>query len=533
MNKLLYIAFVFIWSGHTDMLAQKDILSKKDSLLIKEYQGNADKYRNINLDSSYFFLDKLEHLYSDKGLTKKQIRALMAKGNIYLIKGLTEKALQTYLEVENLSDKINHKEGRLYAAINIAAIYVETEEYEKVLDLFKKLKGELQVIDSTDIELTALSVIYNNEGIAYENLDNYKAAERSYINSIKISNKLDDKYYLANGKSNLANVKSKQDKFEEAIELHKEALQIRVENGLGVGVIQSNGNLALIYDKLGDYTVSKQYYSKALDEAVSLHVPKHISENAHGLKEILVQEGDFKGAYEMQDLIRRAGEELLNEESLKKEVRLKADYENELENKIKEKNQKQRETVLYFALGTSVLLVIIAAILYFLQKTKTRQGVLEKQNIEKEKKLLQQNLEYKNKKLVTNLMYLIQKNELISNLSSKLTEVKKSSKIEANKSINAIINELRIEMKNQSWDDFETYFQDVHIDFYKKLSKDFQLTPNELRIAAFIKLNLSSKEISSITGQTVRTIDVARYRLRKKLGLNQQEENLHTFLSKI
>jgi len=92
--------------------------------------------------------------------------------------------------------------------------------------------------------------------------------------------------------------------------------------------------------------------------------------------------------------------------------------------------------------------------------------------------------------------------------------------------------ELENEIDTNSWKEFELRFQDVHQNFYEKLQKLFpDLTPSERKLAAFLKLNMSSKEISVITGQSIRSLEVARYRLRKKLGITNQDVNLIGFLS--
>jgi len=68
--------------------------------------------------------------------------------------------------------------------------------------------------------------------------------------------------------------------------------------------------------------------------------------------------------------------------------------------------------------------------------------------------------------------------------------------------------------------------------FYKELHKAHpDLTPNEIKICAFIRLNMSTKEISAITHQTVKTINMARFRLRKKLNIDRDENLLSYFKS--
>ena len=76
-------------------------------------------------------------------------------------------------------------------------------------------------------------------------------------------------------------------------------------------------------------------------------------------------------------------------------------------------------------------------------------------------------------------------------------------------------------------------FKEVHSDFYDALSEAFLgLTPNEIKICAFLRLNMSTKEISSITHQSIKSINMARFRLRKKLNV-ERDENLISFLTQL
>jgi DNA-binding NarL/FixJ family response regulator len=72
----------------------------------------------------------------------------------------------------------------------------------------------------------------------------------------------------------------------------------------------------------------------------------------------------------------------------------------------------------------------------------------------------------------------------------------------------------------REWDEFELWFQEVHKDFYRKLNDNFpDLTSREMKICAFLKLNLNTKEIASLTNLTVKTVEVYRSKIRKKLNL--------------
>ncbi|MBI4646098.1 MAG: hypothetical protein HY738_05735 [Bacteroidia bacterium] len=88
------------------------------------------------------------------------------------------------------------------------------------------------------------------------------------------------------------------------------------------------------------------------------------------------------------------------------------------------------------------------------------------------------------------------------------------------KKLNIIINCYKVSASIINWQEFELYFGQVHQSFYKNLNQKYpSLTPNEQKICAFLKLNMSNKEISAITFKTENSIKKARLRLRKKIGI--------------
>jgi DNA-binding CsgD family transcriptional regulator len=130
-------------------------------------------------------------------------------------------------------------------------------------------------------------------------------------------------------------------------------------------------------------------------------------------------------------------------------------------------------------------------------------------------------------------MYLLRKNEFIIRIAEKLKIAKLDAKVENQKILTELIKELESNSTMISREEFEVRFQEVYTGYYTKLNTKFpDLTPNELRLCAFFRLNMTTKEIAAITYQSTNSIVVARYRLRKKLGL-EKEENLVGFLSKI
>jgi hypothetical protein len=100
-------------------------------------------------------------------------------------------------------------------------------------------------------------------------------------------------------------------------------------------------------------------------------------------------------------------------------------------------------------------------------------------------------------------------------------------------SIIQLQNQLKTELSPNSWKEFEIQFNDVHPGFQNQLLKRFpELSPSERRLCSFLRLDMNTREIASLTGQTFKSIEVARTRIRKKMNLSR-EENLSNFIASI
>ncbi|RYY00234.1 MAG: hypothetical protein EOO53_22325 [Gammaproteobacteria bacterium] len=85
---------------------------------------------------------------------------------------------------------------------------------------------------------------------------------------------------------------------------------------------------------------------------------------------------------------------------------------------------------------------------------------------------------------------------------------------------------------DENWEHFAHHFDKVHTDFLVVLKSRYpNLTPGELKLCAYLRMNLSNKEIAQLVNISTRGVEIARYRLRKKLGLSK-ETNLFDFLIK-
>lgn len=170
---------------------------------------------------------------------------------------------------------------------------------------------------------------------------------------------------------------------------------------------------------------------------------------------------------------------------------------------------------------------------------KRQQDLLKQKTEESEHRLmllkneqLQRELASKSRELANAAMNIVYKNELLTNVHDELLELKdkdgrKLSKEQLIK-INKIIDDARGDERD--WNLFENSFNEAHENFFKRLKADYpELVPNDLKLCAYLRMNMSSKEIASLLNITTRGVEIRRYRLRKKLSL-PAGKNLTEFL---
>jgi len=143
---------------------------------------------------------------------------------------------------------------------------------------------------------------------------------------------------------------------------------------------------------------------------------------------------------------------------------------------------------------------------------------------------IQKELEHKNRELMTKTMYLAKHNEFLITISDLIQGPGEIDSGTSREILSKINDSLSIE---DQWKEFDLWFNEVHQDFCDSLRDHFpELSPREMKICAFLKLKLSSKEIADLTHLTVGTIEQYRTRLRKKLEL-REGENIQLFLDSL
>ncbi len=140
-------------------------------------------------------------------------------------------------------------------------------------------------------------------------------------------------------------------------------------------------------------------------------------------------------------------------------------------------------------------------------------------------------VEHKNSELASIALQIAHKNEFLNQLKCKLEALTKNTNPALQKEVLELINKIDFDLRmDDEWKRFEFHFDEVHVGFLKRLKDLYPtLSPNELRLCAYLRLNMTTKDIAQILNISIRGVEISRYRLRKKLGI-EGDTNLIDFM---
>lgn len=210
-----------------------------------------------------------------------------------------------------------------------------------------------------------------------------------------------------------------------------------------------------------------------------------------------------------------------------KKVEAQLEYERQLSDM---KHRKQKMTLLFVAL-VLLLSILVMVLLLNRKKIMLKNKDIQLENEQLIKDSMAKELDLRNREMTAKTLVQVQRQEWVNEMIQKLKAASDDKKaLSAN--VREIIRNLEQYKNVSNPDDFDYYFTKTNPDFYDKLRADFpNLTSNELRLCAYLKMNLNTKDIAAICNITPESARVARSRLRKSLNLVDSNIDLTSFLS--
>lgn len=450
-------------------------------------------------------------------------RTIMAVA--YAQVGDFDNSSKLYFENLKLYEKQNEKKLLGSTLGNIGADFFRQQSYEKALEYINKA---LMIAKETN-NLPLITDQYNNLAGIYQIRDrNLPKALHYYFEALKVARKINDFEQQGINIINIGRLYQEMKRPDSAFLYLNQSLVLFQKVNNPALIADSYIALGNYYYSLKNFTDGKELATKALHIGEEHKMNQTIYWASDLLYNICLKEKDTLEAYKYL-VIRTQKIDSLNALQNKKEL-FKLEFQYNQEKIAKE--QKMRQQKNYFLLGFIILGLLSGLFVTILfnsrQKIKIKNTILEKEKAESD-------LKFKNKELSINLLALLKKNELITEISQKVSAFGNSSTtIDLKKAAVKLNLEIKQSSDDRLWQEFSMRFKEINHEFYDRLMKRHSdLTQSELKLCAYLRLNMSTKEISDLTGQRTETLEMARYRLRKKFGLTNSESNLVAFLSKI
>lgn len=510
------------------------------------------------------YASEANELARSTGSDTSIVKSLISLSKNYLALNDYKKAIEYGEKALSLAEKTNLPREAAISGNSIAIIYAELGDFDRSSQYYFR---SIQIFEQIN-DLVEIGVTYGNIGADFLSQGNYAKAIEYSEKSLSIARRANDKIGICQQLNNLGaiyleglnNLQRARKYFGEAAIIAAERKDYQTS-----GIVSSN--MGLIYAREQNHDSAIILFKRAMDfyEKInnrhrrsevlillgklylkigktdeSIIVGKEVLEtglsfNSKGLiynastllKSAYLSKQDTSTAFRFSEIGEVAKDSLFKMRSQKELIKAELHYNHE--RLAKEMRYKQLKN--YFILGFIIMFLITGLIATYLFYTKQK---VKLKNMELEKEMVDTALVYKNKELSANLMTLLKKNEMLTEISNKLSTIENTNSEDAKAAIARLNREIKHKSDDTIWKEFSVRFNETNSEFYNKVLAQFpDLTNSELKLCAYLRLNMTTKEIADLTGQSAQAVEKARYRLRKKLGIGNSDHNLVTFLNQV
>ena len=508
----------------------------------------AFQFEQINPDTLVELSLQAAELANTNNLDSLKIVAEIQATRGYMRAGSFDSSLELSKQLLNYIDNLKPGQFELERASvirSIGNIYFIQFEQEKSLDFYQ----EAEPVYLKYNDYGNLTALYDNMASSYLELSDLDKAEEYYLKSL---------YYYQNyetGRSvgrlyvNLANLYQRLENTEKAKDYALQALEYAEQENALIMKTYSYRILGTAAYLEKNYEEAISYNLKSLEIANELGIVYEQKDSYLNLAKIYKEMGDFENAYINYVEHKTYYDSLQNEQSNNRLAELRTEYEVdkiEQEKALLEKENQLKSTrviAVSSTLGLALLLMIFGIIAYATRKRREIE-LLEKDRIiaDSKKQLAEEELsnvrlreENLQKELTNYALHIVEKNDFLQEVKTEMADLKTDMKSDiAIKHINRLGNKIYQNLLlNKDREEFEIQVEQACSGFFKNLEmKHPELTNQERRLAALLRLNLTSKEISGIMNISPKSVDQSRYRVRKKIGLDK-EINLANYFNQI
>lgn len=452
--------------------------------------------------------------------------AFQAQSNIYENQGFYDKATKQVFKSLKILEKTNDSARIADAYYRLAVLEYRTKNIDKAIDYNLKAIKIYDQINDLHYKAQAL----NDIGVYYKKLEDFTNSEKYLLEALTTSRGINNRSIEVASLQNLGTIYTNGNQYKKGIEMIKESIQIAESIGAKRRVSTAEIALARAYTNHGENDLAITIINNATPYIKESNNLSLLVSALEVKSKAYKNSGNYELALESFEISQTHKDSLFNEQTSKQIETIRAAYEldkkeSELalqETEIKTLNTQAKNDKLTKTLyGIGMFSFIsISGLLFFGFKQKMKKNKIER---EKQEAIYKQEIEFKKKELASQTLHLVKKNTFIQELKENLQKIKESPelyKVEFRRLV-LLLNKESAEDKD--WEIFKSYFSEVHNDFDEKLKSIAEdITDKEIRLASFLRMNLTTKEIATLLNVLPDSVLKSKYRLKKKLNVEKK-----------
>jgi len=528
-----------------------------DSLRMTACIDSARVFFHSDHNRAYNMAQKALVRYEHSPYVYGKIRLLHLLAEInYYYRSAFDSSLTYLNRMRELSDSIGLERGEAWYNLNLANIYYYQNDYNKAMRLYNFSRAAAEDIRDSIIitdALTGIADILMQWG-DYENSLKYLQHALTYALS---RNSLMGQFLVYD---DIANIYKLTERYDSSMVYYEKALDLGTRMGNIYAILVSRLNVVYLKYVIEPSLDIIPVLEELLAETRDLNFMRLYIDVGFTLCEVLQDRGNYREANVLYQEVFAIRDSVMGNEGIRQVAEMESNFElqkKELENRelmrLNELNSLKLKVriivifiVIFFLIQILILLFInfrryrtIKENLATIKEQEQKIFDQEKELLLKEKETIEFQLQSKEREYTRNAMKVFEFNQLNQKVIEELGAIRMMvnsdlDKEEVNQRIQSMINEMESSLNDHVWKEFETIFMESNPGYLKKLIKKFPgLTPNEIKLCVLLYLNLRTKEISAITKQSIKSINVARTRLRKKLQIEHTSSSISSYLKQI
>ena len=444
-------------------------------------------------------------------------------------------AMQYADSARALADRFNDAGKIAVVEYTIGGIFFGKGNYSKARDYFMRAAEYYESVNNPALLLT----LYTNVSATYQGEQKYDSAMRYLDKQAGIQLQLGSKIGMLTTGRNKAQLLVDMGEFEKAMQ--QTGANLKMARQFEADSTHDLYWMGIVYRGMDRYDRAAFYIQRAYDLALAGKNWGRGAFYAQALYQTYYWKDRFEPALEWYQRFRQFNDSV-NSAKQREQISFYTDRFEAAEKEkqiIRLKSESEIDRLKrnrLIGILSTILLIGGMLIVFLVNRNRRNRKMYDKeksladaQQRESELKLelLEKDLDMKKQELASGMLQIAKKNDFLNGLQAEIKERIAPGDPAVKRIQRRIQEEISAE---EEWDSFISSFRDVHPSYMKKLSDVSKgLSKSETRLACLLKINLSSKEIANMLNISGEGIKKARYRLRKKLGL-ETDTDLHAYL---